>query len=543
MSQAKYLSVAVLSLLFVSGCTTENEERKAFSLPLTFTTSVHTPARIATDLTTENVTSVGLFASFTEGNYNASTATLNFMHNQKLEKSDGKWTYSPEKYWPVNANDKISFFAYAPHIDEIKTHGDDITDMSATTEIGYPAFTFVNSTAKTDLLIATPALNKNGGNVSLGFKHALTRVSFYIKNGDTTGGKKLQSFSVQSRKSGKYTFSETGFAYSAIGADMQEYAVADLPKDIPQNITDKVSIETFFIHPDAPPTFSMIYSINGNNADTVKIVSQKVPDTPVMASGANISYTITVNKDGYTIKASTEVEWTPGTASEFVCYEADELKMGDYYYSDGSTSDGGVRAMNTVTKEVVFADPLPGLAAGKTCIGLVFYVGAGPEDKAEYYVDRGLSEIKGYVIALKDVSNSIAWGAATWFGTSGSSSAFNGYSNTKTVLGNTTINSPAFNGAYNYASGTTPSAPATSSGWYYPSVAQLSFVCGVWDALNFPLVGGYYPTIGSYWKNSYSSSTENGATTMLRVYMGRLNGGIADYPKDKAMYVRSVLTF
>ena len=127
MSHVKCLPAVVLSLLLIAGCTAENEEGEALPTPLTFSTSVHTTARAATDLTTDNLTSVGLFASFTQGNYNASTATLNFMYNQKLAKNNSAWTYSPEKYWPNNSTDKISFFAYAPYIDEIKSNGDVFT--------------------------------------------------------------------------------------------------------------------------------------------------------------------------------------------------------------------------------------------------------------------------------------------------------------------------------------------------------------------------------------------------------------------------------
>ena len=41
----------------------------------------------------------------------------NFMNNTKVTSADGgkTWTYSPLKYWPNNANDKVSFFAYAPY--------------------------------------------------------------------------------------------------------------------------------------------------------------------------------------------------------------------------------------------------------------------------------------------------------------------------------------------------------------------------------------------------------------------------------------------
>ncbi len=69
----------------------------------------------------------GVFAYQTTGDYSAS-ATPNFMYNTKV--STASWTYSPIKYWPnqiQNGNtdsqpatayqaDKVSFFAYAPHV-------------------------------------------------------------------------------------------------------------------------------------------------------------------------------------------------------------------------------------------------------------------------------------------------------------------------------------------------------------------------------------------------------------------------------------------
>ena len=69
----------------------------------------------------------GVFAYQTTGNYSAS-ATPNFMYNTKVSTSS--WTYSPIKYWPnqIQAGntdsqpatafqaDKVSFFAYAPHV-------------------------------------------------------------------------------------------------------------------------------------------------------------------------------------------------------------------------------------------------------------------------------------------------------------------------------------------------------------------------------------------------------------------------------------------
>ncbi len=39
-----------------------------------------------------------------------------YMWNQKIVKNGSAWTYSPMKYWPATDGDKLSFYAYAPHI-------------------------------------------------------------------------------------------------------------------------------------------------------------------------------------------------------------------------------------------------------------------------------------------------------------------------------------------------------------------------------------------------------------------------------------------
>ena len=38
------------------------------------------------------------------------------MLNQKVEYKNGLWTYSPTKYWPLDASEKLTFRAYAPYV-------------------------------------------------------------------------------------------------------------------------------------------------------------------------------------------------------------------------------------------------------------------------------------------------------------------------------------------------------------------------------------------------------------------------------------------
>ena len=43
------------------------------------------------------------------------------MRNQKVEYASSKWTYSPDKYWPLNPAEKLTFRAYAPYTDYLVT--------------------------------------------------------------------------------------------------------------------------------------------------------------------------------------------------------------------------------------------------------------------------------------------------------------------------------------------------------------------------------------------------------------------------------------
>ena len=50
------------------------------------------------------------------GVYAYVSTTPDFMRNQHVSYSGGSWVYSPMKYWPNQETDKISFYAYAPHV-------------------------------------------------------------------------------------------------------------------------------------------------------------------------------------------------------------------------------------------------------------------------------------------------------------------------------------------------------------------------------------------------------------------------------------------
>ena len=111
---------------------------------------------------------------------------------------------------------------------------------------------------------------------------------------------------------------------------------------------------------------------------------------------------------------SLEGGWADATTE----YTAADLKMGDYLYSDGTTSDGGLRKLyldGTVETATEAVAP----EAGKTVIGIVFYAGRHATDSSDYTspLTAGgptlAGEVRGYAVALTHANND-DYDAANW---------------------------------------------------------------------------------------------------------------------------------
>lgn len=169
----------------------------------------------------------GVLAYYTENaNFSADTNKPNFMWNQKVtyDKTNTNWEYTPVKYWPTKVGDKVSFFAYAPYVENGKNTVIELSGKSAT---GTPTATITlpDDPSQTIDFVAAVQMNKThdkGTNVSFTLLHEMTRVKVQAKldksvYSDTDD--KHRTFVViknvtfndkgQFYKSGKYTFSTT----------------------------------------------------------------------------------------------------------------------------------------------------------------------------------------------------------------------------------------------------------------------------------------------------------------------------------------------
>ena len=227
----KYLIIAASAAAVLAAGCAKNEVIEG-SIPqqaVTFGVYAGQSATKATygDITTANLQTsadgFSVFAYYTLDADWASTDTPNFMYNQQVRKIDSYaahseanpsdyssarypsgWYYSPLKYWPNGQNattysqnptsaDKLSFYAYAPHIARsdlgtVPATGEGITGISANNATGAPTVTFTvpsKAEEQIDLLWAIPQLNltKKGLNerVTFNFKHALAKLNFKVQ--------------------------------------------------------------------------------------------------------------------------------------------------------------------------------------------------------------------------------------------------------------------------------------------------------------------------------------------------------------------------
>ena len=195
------------------------------------------------------------------------------------------------------------------------------------------------------------------------------------------------------------------------------------------------------------------------------------------------TYNITVYDDRIEVDVVTGGNWTEGGSGSVIStasFAPDRLKPGDYYYSDGAWSDGGLRQ---ILKDgtLVVASPKPKPNPGKTVAGLVFMLyEERPTRFDESVVDvlkgKGVSKPTAYVLATKNAADRCDWAkddyasVDTPLSNVSFSSGINnidGLGNCRVILNTYTdyTNFPAFDAACNYE----VPVPVETTGWFLPA--------------------------------------------------------------------------
>lgn len=159
------------AVLVMTGCS-QNEviDEVAQNKAIEFDTYSGRPAQVrATSAVNGAIPSLGVFGYYTEGNDWTITSSPNFMKNQEVTREDdGKYVYSPLKYWPNNPNDKVSFLAYSPY-----KEGTELTVVDNKLTMSYEVAQTV--TDQTDLLYP-----KNSNTINLTKQNTTEKVTFHF---------------------------------------------------------------------------------------------------------------------------------------------------------------------------------------------------------------------------------------------------------------------------------------------------------------------------------------------------------------------------
>lgn len=355
-------------------------------------------------------------------------------------------------YWKNTAEARVS--AWTPDI-EAET---DISDQSG----GYAAF---------DVLYAS-AIGRYDQAINLRFIHRMTKIEVILKAGEGITEEELEGATV-TIFGDPLTHSTAGLVSPGDQSDgeIKPYYDAATKKYEalvpPQNMTGKPLVRISI----------------GSNAFTY------TPDTDAAGNfgyfgGKRYAYTITVKANGIDVQSVTSGTWVANGEENVTSkrvkqsFTADELKIGDYFYSDGTWSDGGLRKIYADGSMVIAAEkPVP--VSGKTVVGIVFQTDKsriGPKEKEKL---GGEDKAHGLVMALKNATTDQRWGpygqdegltkCVTKADDYNDISGYGNCEHIRTNRGNFD-NYPAFKVAYDY--NTTCPVSATTTGWYLPASGQ-----------------------------------------------------------------------
>ena len=252
--------------------------------------------------------------------------------------------------------------------------------------------------------------------------------------------------------------------------------------------------------------------------------------------GKRYAYTITVKANGIDVQSVTSGTWVANGEENVTSkrvkqrFTADELKIGDYFYSDGTWSDGGLRKIYADgSMHIDYYKPVP--LRGKTVVGIVFQTDKSRIGKKEKEKLGGENKAHGLVMAVKNANaaENVIWSNESRYldllndcvSKSDNYSDISGYGNCESIrsLEGNFDKYPALQAVDGY--NTTCPVPTTTTGWYLPSSGQW------WDILQNlggcpALADGYQQTSSDI--NEFFWSNQGNVPDALNKWMWGIDG-------------------
>lgn len=476
--------------------------------PMTFATTVE--GVTATRATTDNSWAGGEEVAVQVGTANPKKYTAS---------TDGKLSAATDVepfYWESTTEEKIvsawyPYTATKPSTFIVKK------DQSGTVQSGTDGY------QASDLIYAASQKVTYSGSKELTFKHLPVKVTVHVKAGDGVTADEVEDATVtivnQATESGAITEGTTSTDATTGGTTTADWSVAQVtsgdvgitPKTVTPAATDcQKSVQALLV-PRQMKGVSFIKVTAGGNDYYYTPTNETDAN---LQAGQQYTYTITVTKNGLTVTASGAAEWTgTGTETEVegkipeTGFAASDLKVGDYFYSDGTWSDGGYRKYPDGTNATLPIMPVLTDASGnaRTVSGIVLHLRneSSVTDNCDYESFTGVPT--GYVLSIDEAET--AWGTSN-----GTECRYNdeifGYAHTKLFYEKKpNMTTTAIDWCKNHdinAPVSPPSSVAVST-WYMPSQQELKMITTdlrpVLDAIlsrigGTPFQNEYYYTSG-----------------------------------------------
>ena len=396
-------------------------------------------------------------------------------------------------YWPHTAKTNIK--AWYPFDTPTLL---DISDQSA----GYAAF---------DILSAQTRGSFNQP-VYLNFSHSMSKIAYTLTAADGITEIELNSATVTLLGDAEARI-DAGIVAPADQTDGEIKPFHDVTAKqgealvVPQNMKGKPLLKVSI----------------GNN--TFVYTPETDEEGNLMAGNCH-TYAVTVKAAGLEVQRVASNDWGNGGEEKIFSitatkYTANEVKAGDYIYSDGTTSDGGLRARYPYGKGVRVANPKPKPLANKTVVGIVFWTPKDTNPKGRT-TPASLTDDKimaadfpncthGLAVSLKDIPTGEKWinmpsysltnefqnreqfthprksdfvSVASGLGPTDPINRILGYQNTQVILAfnalcrsnnEMELAAQPVDDIANFSKSNP--APKNSTGWFFPSVKELHILC------------------------------------------------------------------
>ena len=360
----------------------------------------------------------GVFGYSHLGEENWTDVAPKFMFNIEASTEDGTNYTTKDTYFVPGKGQNVTFLAYAPY-------GAEGLTLPERGTIGAPNYEYEvpqDVAQQSDLCFAVPATLKGGtedGTVNLAFHHALTAVSFVGSKGmayakfSRIALKGLYGKAVyQSDGTGtvQWTdYSEPNSTYS-LSLDPNVTISANGKEDKP--ITTEA--QTFMLLPQDLANAELEVTFKDQQFEWHTLTAS-LSDREAWQPDEHVTYTIKIVEDRLIIESVDVTAWNKHKEVDEEgepAYLPERLKIGDYFYSDGTYSDGGLRWIKE-DGEYVIASPKPTPVASKTVVGIVYATFRDHPDrfgKAERdtLLRQYGREPRGLVVAVKNAS-SVKW--------------------------------------------------------------------------------------------------------------------------------------